>query len=71
MLYSAIPRPDAPVIYTGVFPILIARPGRRSIYNKRSFNFVRMFLQPSRVESSGEMSYMLECNIVVSTNKIK
>ena len=32
-LYSAIPRPDAPVIYTGAFPILTARPGRRSIYN--------------------------------------
>ena len=32
-LYSAIPRPDAPVIYTGVFPILTARPGRRSIYS--------------------------------------
>ena len=26
-------RPDAPVIYTGSFPILTARPGRRSIYN--------------------------------------
>ena len=32
-LHSAIPRPDAPVIYTGAFPILTARPGRRSIYN--------------------------------------
>ena len=30
---SDIPWPDAPVIYTGVFPILTARPGRRSIYN--------------------------------------
>ena len=29
-----IPRPDAPVIYTGAFPILTARPGRMSIYNK-------------------------------------
>ena len=28
-----IPRPDAPVIYTGAVPILTARPGRRSIYN--------------------------------------
>ena len=28
-----IPRPDAPVIYTGAFPILTARPGLRSIYN--------------------------------------
>ena len=28
-----IPRSDAPVIYTGGFPILTARPGRRSIYN--------------------------------------
>ena len=32
-LYSDIPRPDAPVIYTGAFPILTARPGQRSIYN--------------------------------------
>ena len=31
-----IPWPDAPVIYTGAFPILTARPGRRSIYNTRS-----------------------------------
>ena len=32
-LYSDIPRPDAPVIYTGAFPILTARSGRRSVYN--------------------------------------
>ena len=32
-LYPDIPRPDAPVIYTGAFPILIAWPGRRSICN--------------------------------------
>ena len=32
-LYSDIPRTDAPVIYTGAFPILTTRPGRRSIYN--------------------------------------
>ena len=31
---SDIPRPDAPVIYIGVFPILTARPCRRSIYNR-------------------------------------
>ena len=30
---SDIPRPDAAVIYTGAFPVLTARPGRRSIYN--------------------------------------
>ena len=30
---SDIPRPEAPVIYTGAFPILTARPGRRSVYN--------------------------------------
>ena len=35
-LYSDIPRLDAPVIYTGAFPILTARPGWRSIYNKIS-----------------------------------
>ena len=32
-LYPDIPRPDAPVIYTGAFPILTAWPGRRLIYN--------------------------------------
>ena len=32
-LYSEIPRLDAPVIYTGAFPILTARPSGRSIYN--------------------------------------
>ena len=31
--YPDIPRPDAPVVYTGAFPILTARPGRRSIFN--------------------------------------
>ena len=31
--YPDIPWPDAPVIYTGAFPILTAWPGRRSIYN--------------------------------------
>ena len=30
---SDIPRPDAPVIYTGAFPILTAWPDLRSIYN--------------------------------------
>ena len=30
---SDIPWPDAPVIYIGAFPILTARPDRRSIYN--------------------------------------
>ena len=30
---SDIPWPDAPFIYIGAFPILTARPGRRSIYN--------------------------------------
>ena len=32
-LYSDIPRPDKPVIYTGAFPILTAWAGHRSIYN--------------------------------------
>ena len=33
---SDIPRPDAPVIYIGTYPILTVRPGRRSIYNNRT-----------------------------------
>ena len=36
-LYPDIPRPDAPVIYTGAFSILTAWPGRRSICNIYSF----------------------------------
>ena len=32
-LYPDIPRPDAPIIYTGTFLILTAWPGRRSICN--------------------------------------
>ena len=32
-LYSDIPRPDSPVIYTGAFPILTAWPGQRLLYN--------------------------------------
>ena len=35
--YPAIPWPNAPVIYTGAFPILTARPGQRSIYNKDNY----------------------------------
>ena len=37
-LYFDIPRQDAPVIYTGAFPILTARPGRRSIYNNSKYH---------------------------------
>ena len=37
-LYSDIPWADAPVIYIGAFPILTARPGRRSIYNSTNIN---------------------------------
>ena len=33
-LYSDIPWADGPIIYIGVFPILTARPVRRSIYNR-------------------------------------
>ena len=39
-----ISRPDAPVIYTGAFPILTAQPGRRSIYNTTSLNSVFFLL---------------------------
>ena len=35
---SDIPRPDAPVIYIGAFPILTSRPGRSSIYNNISWS---------------------------------
>ena len=35
--YPDVPRLDAPVIYTGAFPILTARPGPRSVYNKCIF----------------------------------
>ena len=36
---SDIPRPGALVIYIGAFPILTARPGRRSIYNS-CYNYI-------------------------------
>ena len=39
-----IPRPDAPVIYIGAFPILTARTGRRSIYNTSNKAFIRWWL---------------------------
>ena len=39
---SDIPRPGAPVIYIGAFPILTARPGRRSIYNKWSLDYTSL-----------------------------
>ena len=45
-LYSDIPWADAPVIYIGAFPILTARPGRRSIYNK-SANTLERGMNPS------------------------
>ena len=45
-----IPRPDAPVIYTGAFPILTARPGRRSIYKIMPITF-----SPKKV---GEVSWI-------------
>ena len=44
---SDIPRPDAPVIYIGAFPILTAQPGRRSIYN---INKVPKNLENKQVE---------------------
>ena len=47
---SAIPRPDAPVIYIGAFPILTARPDRRSIYNKCSHSLM-MDSDPSRTQN--------------------
>ena len=39
---SVIPRPDAPVFYLGAFPILTARPGRRSIYIKIRLKIVNV-----------------------------
>ena len=42
-LYPDISRPDAPVIYTGAFPILTAWPGRRSIYNTVSRAIVEYY----------------------------
>ena len=41
-----IPRPDAPVIYIGAFPILTTRSGRRSIYNKEKLLW---FLKEERI----------------------
>ena len=51
-LYSDIRRPDAPVIYTGAFPILTSGPGRRSIYNiaHTSRSFLPAEKQYSQIE---------------------
>ena len=48
-LYSDIPWADAPIIYISAFPILIAWPGRRSIYNRCSSvqHLVRLNLDPT------------------------
>ena len=43
-LYSDITWVDVPVIYTGAFPILTARPGRRSIYNTNTFEMTSINL---------------------------
>ena len=43
---SDIPRPDAPVIYIGAFPILTARPGRRSIYNTTIPQSIALTISP-------------------------
>ena len=43
-LYSDIPRPDVPVIYTGAFTILTAWPGRRSIYNTNKIGSVSFWI---------------------------
>ena len=37
---SDIPRPDAPVIYIGAFPILTAQLGHRSIYNTHTHTYI-------------------------------
>ena len=39
-----IPRPDAPVIYTGAFPIVKAWPGRRSIHNTYTVTLSERFI---------------------------
>ena len=43
-LYSAIHRPDAPVIYTGSFPILTARPGGWSICNIYIYIYIYIYV---------------------------
>ena len=56
-LYFDIPRQDAPVIYTGAFPILTAQPGRRSIYNTIS-TFGSTLQTPN---ASGEIVQIFSC----------
>ena len=55
---SDISRPDAPVICTGSFPILTARPGRRSIYN--------MCLSSSRVQFKNDPEYSTRDEILAA-----
>ena len=62
---SDTPRPDAPVIYIGAFPILTARPGRRSIYNKCCFEYKRNhgdFYVISSVESQDKIDRWIRTN---------
>ena len=54
-----IPRPDTPVIYTGAFPILISRPGRRSIYNSGSLIIMRRSFTSFRGEANLPTSKIL------------
>ena len=71
---SDIPQPDAPVIYIDAFPILTARPGRRSIYNTPTVP-----LQKGKTngypgydtkQSDGEVPVMLELCGMQSTSSL-
>ena len=56
---SDIPRLDAPVIYISAFPILTARPGRKSIYNKTMGCRLHWLLLSRRVRPAPHRVYWI------------
>ena len=64
-LYPDIPRPDAPVIYTGAFPILKAWPGS-ICYNDSRADVGRLMAERQDTKSSVKFRFQLEASYVSS-----
>ena len=59
-LYSDIPWADAPVIYIAAFPILSARPSRRSLYNNSISKLLRRNRKRKRPSRSHQQLYVFK-----------
>ena len=72
---SDIPALDAPVIYIGAFPILTARPGRRSLHNTRPHSNVLALtprgFSPRNQKREGESQIIASQNNAMWTNYVK